>query len=205
MIIHEQIKNKNEIYLFLLFLISLLACINITVSIGQTCQILLVKLRVKHFLLETNWNRSLSINCCGDNNSSGKDTLDTSDLHLFQSGKTWTVSESECDLTIERRHLFQYIYIRFYYPRLMESRIARREYFMMYTVWEQNNNDKINDNLLLLLLWKMRKIFIFFLEGGFFKLKKKKCIQHYENNAKYNVFVIGFLYSCIKYITWIKV
>lgn len=117
MVIHEQIKNKNEIYLFLLFLISLLACINITVSIGQTCQILLVKLRVKHFLLETNWNRSLSINCCGDNNSSSKDTLDTSDLHLFQSGKTWTVSESECDLTIERRMVTPFsIYL---YPFLL--------------------------------------------------------------------------------------
>lgn len=119
MVIHEQIKNKSEIYLFLLFLISLLACINITVSIGQTCQILLVKLRVKHFLLETNWNRSLSINCCGDNNSSGKDTLDTSDLHFFQSGKTWTVSESECDLTIKRRMATPFsIYL---YPFLLSS------------------------------------------------------------------------------------
>lgn len=38
---------------------------------------------------------------------------------------------------------------------------------------------------------------------GFFKLKKKKKkrVQHYENNHKvYHVFVTGLLYSCIKYI-----
>lgn len=134
-------KLKEYEILFLLFLqlfipIALLLPI---ISIGQTCQILqlLVKLTSKLFFTKpSEIDRSPSI---GDNNSSDKDT----DLHPFAKLKRFAPNRifTVFDLTTER---WMATPLRTnFYIRLRNQ----RSWMKSFMVWKEQNNDKINNNL----------------------------------------------------------